>query len=62
MWKYNVHIIVFICLQEQIFDYIFSHLGINTQGCVDHPLLLTEAVCNPNYCRQRKFKITYCSK
>ncbi|XP_028394697.1 actin-related protein 5-like [Dendronephthya gigantea] len=38
--------------QEQIFDHIFSRLGINTQGSVEHPVVLTECVCNPNYSRQ----------
>ena len=37
-----------------MFDYIFAHLGITSEGCVDHPVVLTEPVCNPNYCRQRK--------
>lgn len=38
--------------QEQIFDHIFSRLGINTQGSVNHPIVMTESVCNPNYSRQ----------
>ena len=43
---------VLSCKQEQVFDHIFSHLGINTPGSVNHPVVLTEPVCNPNYCRQ----------
>uniref|UniRef100_T1J7A5 Actin-related protein 5 n=1 Tax=Strigamia maritima TaxID=126957 RepID=T1J7A5_STRMM len=39
-------------VQEQIFDYVFGHLGINSHGCVDHPIVLTEAIANPNYSRQ----------
>ncbi|XP_046844993.1 actin-related protein 5-like [Xenia sp. Carnegie-2017] len=38
--------------QEQIFDHIFSRLGINTHGSVNHPVVLSECVCNPNYSRQ----------
>lgn len=38
-------------VQENILDYIFCHLGI-TSSKVDHPILMTEAVCNPNYCRK----------
>lgn len=38
-------------LQEQIFDYIFTHLGINTEESVNHPIVITEAFANPNYCR-----------
>lgn len=46
--------------QEQIFDYIFTHLGINTKGSVNHPILMTEAIVNPNYCRSRKHTYFYC--
>lgn len=38
-------------VQEQVFDYIFTHLGINTQGSVDHPIVMTETLCSPNYSR-----------
>lgn len=38
--------------QEQIYDYIFKHLGINNEGSVPHPIVLTECFVNPNYCRQ----------
>lgn len=40
--------------QEQIFDHIFKNLSIDTENCVNHPIVLTECVANPNYCRQRK--------
>ena len=38
--------------QEQILDYIFSHMGINTDGAVEHDIVMTEPVCNPGYCRE----------
>ncbi|KXJ07690.1 Actin-related protein 5 [Exaiptasia diaphana] len=38
--------------QEQVLDHAFSHLSINTPGAVNHPIVMTEPVCNPNYCRQ----------
>lgn len=38
--------------QEQIFDYTFSHLGIDTERSINHPVVITEAVCNPNSFRQ----------
>ena len=44
-----------ICKQEQILDYMFSHLGINSDGRVEHPVVMTEPVCNPNYCRESKY-------
>lgn len=31
---------------ETIFDYCFSHLGIDSEGSVEHPVILTETVCN----------------
>ena len=37
---------------ETIWDYAFSHLGIDTEGRVNHPVVLTEAVCNPLPARQ----------
>ena len=38
--------------QEQIFDYAFSHLGLGEELSVEHPVVVTEPVCNPSYCRQ----------
>lgn len=37
--------------QESAFDYLFTHLGINTTGAIDHPVCITEAVCIPNTMR-----------
>ncbi|CAL1546496.1 unnamed protein product [Lymnaea stagnalis] len=50
--QFDRNIVTLFDIQEQVFDYLFSHLGITTEGCVDHPIVLTEAVCNPNYTRQ----------
>ncbi|KAH9503315.1 Nuclear actin-protein involved in chromatin remodeling [Bulinus truncatus] len=50
--QFDRNIVTLFDIQEQIFDYLFSHMGITTEGCVDHPIVLTEAVCNPNYTRQ----------
>ncbi|KAI7849233.1 hypothetical protein BDC45DRAFT_280243 [Circinella umbellata] len=41
---------------ETILDYIFTTLGINTSS-IDHPLVMTEAVCVPQYSRKRKNNI-----
>jgi len=43
--------------QERVFDYIFQHLAIDGDA-VDHPLLFTEPIANPNYCRSSEFTIT----
>ncbi|KAJ7377830.1 Actin- protein 5, partial [Desmophyllum pertusum] len=45
--------------KEQVFDHIFSHLGINTPGSVNHPIVLTEPVCNPNYSRQSMSELLF---
>ncbi|KAK3866878.1 hypothetical protein Pcinc_027620 [Petrolisthes cinctipes] len=37
--------------QETMLDYTFTHLDINTSR-VAHPIIMTEAFCNPNYSRQ----------
>ena len=36
---------------EHTLDYVFSHLGLANDSQIDYPLLLTEAMCNPNYSR-----------
>ena len=48
------------CVQEQVFDYVFSHLGIDTDGRVDHPIVITEPVCSPTHSRQSMFLIGHC--
>ena len=37
--------------QEQIFDYAFSHLDLGEELSVEHPVVMTEPVCNSTYCR-----------
>ncbi|XP_033119970.1 actin-related protein 5-like [Anneissia japonica] len=55
-WMLKSHfdrdVVVNYDLQEQVFDHLFSHLGIEGQGSLDHPIVLTEAVCNPSHSRQ----------
>ncbi|KAM9120908.1 actin-related protein 5 isoform 1-T1 [Pangshura tecta] len=46
-------------LQELLFDHIFQRLGVSSQGCVDHPVVLTEAVCNPLYSRQMMSELLF---
>ncbi|XP_037936479.1 actin-related protein 5 [Teleopsis dalmanni] len=38
--------------QQQLFDYTFEHLNIEQDGCVPHPIVLTEAIGNPNHSRK----------
>lgn len=42
--------------QEDVLDYVFDNLQITT-ATVEHPILMTEPLCNPNYCRQREYFI-----
>ncbi|XP_055933658.1 actin-related protein 5-like [Argiope bruennichi] len=50
--QFDKNVVTQFDVQETILDYIFSHLGIHTSGCVNHPIVMSEAVCNPNYSRQ----------
>lgn len=49
--QFDRNVVTHFHIQEQIFDYIFSHLGIDSEGRVDHPVVMTECFANPNYCR-----------
>lgn len=55
-FQFDRNVVTHFYNQEQIFDDIFKHLSIDTEGCVDHPIVLTECVANPNYSRQRELK------
>lgn len=50
--QFDKNIVTHFEAQEHLFDYAFSHLGINTDNSVNHPILCTEAVLNPNTSRQ----------
>ncbi|KAH8338962.1 hypothetical protein KR074_008233 [Drosophila pseudoananassae] len=45
--------------QEQIFDYIFTKMGFEGQDSIPNPILLTEALANPNYCRQNMSELLF---
>ncbi|TDH10741.1 hypothetical protein EPR50_G00078640 [Perca flavescens] len=46
-------------IQELMFDYVFTHLGISSEGSVAHPIVLTEAPCNPLHCRQMMSELLF---
>jgi actin-related protein 5 len=50
---FDGHIVCDFDRMETILDYIFLVLGISTSS-VNHPIVMTEAVCNPQYSRRRK--------
>ncbi|XP_063984211.1 actin-related protein 5 [Diachasmimorpha longicaudata] len=49
--QFDRNVVTHFEAQEQIFDYTFTHMGIDTEGSVNHPIILTEAFLNPNYSR-----------
>ncbi|XP_069035606.1 actin-related protein 5 isoform X1 [Lepisosteus oculatus] len=57
--QFDRNVVVNFEIQELMFDYIFMHLGIATEGCVEHPVVLTEAPCNPLHCRQMMSELLF---
>ncbi|KAL7884435.1 hypothetical protein AOLI_G00072050 [Acnodon oligacanthus] len=57
--QFDRNVVVNFEIQELMLDYIFVHLGIGTQGHVEHPLVLTEAPCNPLHCRQMMSELLF---
>uniref|UniRef100_A0A667XGD3 Actin-related protein 5 n=1 Tax=Myripristis murdjan TaxID=586833 RepID=A0A667XGD3_9TELE len=57
--QFDRNVVVNFEIQELIFDYVFTHLGITTEGSVDHPIVLTEAPCNPLHCRQMMSELLF---
>lgn len=53
--QFDRNVAIHMEVQEQIFDYIFLHLGIDSEGRVEHPIVLSEAFMNPNYSRQCEY-------
>lgn len=53
-FQFDRNVVTHFHNQEVIFDDIFKHLAIDSENGVNHPIVLTECVANPNYCRQRK--------
>ncbi|XP_046405545.1 actin-related protein 5 [Ischnura elegans] len=49
--QFDRNVVTHFEAQETVFDHIFSRLGIDTDGGVYHPIVLTEAFQNPNYSR-----------
>ncbi|XP_029468681.1 actin-related protein 5 [Rhinatrema bivittatum] len=56
---FDRNVVVNLELQELVFDYVFQHLGVSSQGCVDHPIVLTEAPCNSLYARQMMSELLF---
>ncbi|CAK8694440.1 unnamed protein product [Clavelina lepadiformis] len=56
---YDFNVVVNYSVQETLLDYAFKHLGISTDGCINHPLVLTEAIANPSYCRKQMSELLF---
>ena len=54
---YDREVITNSGLLEHVFDYCFSHLGINEQ--IQNPILLTEALSNPNQVRMQTNELMF---
>ncbi|KAL0491669.1 actin-related protein [Acrasis kona] len=46
-------------LQEHILDYVFYKLGLLNESSVRHPIVITEAVCNPNFARKNMYEMLF---
>ncbi|XP_061745233.1 actin-related protein 5 [Nerophis ophidion] len=57
--QFDRNVVVNLEVQELIFDHVFSHLHVTSEGCVDHPIVLTEAPCNPLHCRQMMSELLF---
>ncbi|XP_062855560.1 actin-related protein 5 [Trichomycterus rosablanca] len=57
--QFDRNVVVNFEIQELMLDYIFLHLGIGSEGHVEHPLVLTEAPCNPLHCRQMMSELLF---
>uniref|UniRef100_A0A8C9RW95 Actin-related protein 5 n=1 Tax=Scleropages formosus TaxID=113540 RepID=A0A8C9RW95_SCLFO len=57
--QFDRNVVVNFDIQELMFDYVFMHLGIGTEGRVEHPVVLTEAPCNPLHCRQMMSELLF---
>ncbi|XP_037098796.1 actin-related protein 5 [Syngnathus acus] len=57
--QFDRNVVVNFEIQELIFDHVFTHLGITSEGRVEHPIVLTEAPCNPLHCRQMMSELLF---
>ncbi|KAM3838492.1 actin-related protein 5 [Diretmus argenteus] len=57
--QFDRNVVVNFEIQELIFDYVFTHLGVASEGSVEHPVVLSEAPCNPLHCRQMMSELLF---
>ena len=44
---------------EHMLDYTFGHLGLSNESSIEYPVLMSEPMCNPNYCRQNVSELLF---
>ena len=40
-------------------DYTFGHLGLSNESSIEYPVIMTEPMCNPNYCRSNLSELLF---
>lgn len=58
--QFDRNVVTHFEAQENVFDYIFTHLGIDAEKRVPHPIVITEAFLNP--CSSRQCKVRFRTK
>lgn len=56
---FDFNVVVNFGIQENILDHTFSHLGINTEDDVRHPLVMTESTANPPHSRKQMSELLF---
>jgi actin-related protein 5 len=49
---YDQNIMCYFDTTEMLLDYTFSYLGLGHENQIPHPIVITEPLCNLNYCRR----------
>ncbi|XP_065674500.1 actin-related protein 5 [Hydra vulgaris] len=57
--QFDSDVVAHFDTQEFAFDYLFTHLGINTNGAVNHPICISEAICIPNNFRHNMTELLF---
>ena len=56
---HDFNVLVNYSIQETLFDYVFKHLGIDSDGEIGHPVLITEPIANPAFCRKNMSELLF---
>lgn len=51
---FDSNVVVQYDYQEAVLDYVLANMGLATEEKLDIPLLMTEPLLNPAYCRSSK--------